>query len=180
MRRLLGNAALLVVVFGFLAVVRQGWEQLAVLSARLGASDSAFVDATVGWAPIGVFLVAVGSLPLRRRWSSLAKTVVAVPLVVWGALSATYLWTPMAGDRRGWIEDLSAGGDAFKDGVVASHLALAASAALILTLAVAQVASPRWQPGNTTNERRSAVASSAALAAPALLALVVVWLTAVG
>ena len=177
MRRLLENAALLVGVFAFLAVVKRGWERLPELSARLGTSENEVVDATIGWVPIGALLVVIGLLPLRRPGSlPLTKKVLyAVLLLPWGALAATYLWTPLAGDRGGWLDDVSAGGDAFRDGVVASQVALSASVALIVALAVAQIVSPRWQPGNATNERRSAVASSAFLAIPSVVALLVVW-----
>lgn len=102
----------------------------------------------------------------------------AAALSPWAALGATYLWTPLAGGRAAWLRDLSAGGDAFRSGVVASHVALGVSLLGCLAIGVAQIVSPRWQPGNATNERRSAVASSAALAGPPLAALVVALVVA--
>lgn len=177
MRRLLENAVLLVAVLVFLAVVRKGWEHRSGVSAWLGGSERPVVDAIVGWAAIGGLLVVVGLIPLRPggRPSTATKALLAVPLVPWAAVAATYLWTPLAGDREGWLQDVDAGGDAFRIGVVAGHWGLAVSVVLCFVLGVAQIVSPRWQPGNPENERRSSRASVAALTCPSLLALVLAW-----
>lgn len=178
MRRAVENVGLLVLFFVVLAVVEHGWRHRPQVSAWLGGGDSRLVDAAVGWLPIGGLLAFVGLVALRTvtplpPGEKVTYAAIAAP---WGLLAATYLWTPLAGDRIGWLDDVSAGGKAFRMGVVVSHWSLAASIVLCFILGVAQIVSPRWQPGNAENERRSTIASSCALAGPSVAALVCVLL----
>lgn len=176
--RLVGNVYVVLLVLAVVAGVRWGGDGgTADLAARLGAGPPP-LDALLGWLPVGGMLAFLGLLALRtvQPLHPVERTAYGVLAVPWLALTATFLWTPLAGHHAGWLDDLGAGGDTFRAAVVAGHWALLATVALGAVLAVAQVASPHWQPGNEENERRSHHASALLTAGPAALALLAGWL----
>lgn len=153
-----------------------GKDRLGDLSSWFGRQAGSEAAASVlGWLPLGGLLLYGAVLLLRATLAEVGRVerfVSDATVIVWLALATIYFWSPFGSDWGTFRDELERGGESFADAAVAAETGLVFTIAGIVVLAVAQIVSPHWQSGSPDNERRSHLASAAALGLPALIALV--------